>query len=60
MSKIVKISVTCPQCATKLAVPITEADEEVYLSDGDQFRLGDTMFRVSIAEQSLSSGELTI
>lgn len=37
-----------------------EADEEVYLSDGDQFQLGDTMFRVSIAEQSMSSDELTV
>lgn len=26
MSKTVKISVTCPQCTTKLAVPITESD----------------------------------
>lgn len=26
MAKIVKISVTCPRCATKLAVPVTEAD----------------------------------
>ena len=36
-----------------------EADEEVYLSDGDQFRIGETMFRVSIAEQSMSSDDLT-
>lgn len=36
-----------------------EADEEVYLSDGDQFRIGDTTFRVSIAEQSMSSDDLT-
>ena len=37
-----------------------EDDEEVYLSDGDQFRLGDTAFRVSIAEQSMRSDELTV
>lgn len=29
-----------------------DADEEIYLSDGDTFRLGDTQFRVNIAEQS--------
>lgn len=29
-----------------------DADEEVYLSDGDTFRLGDTQFRVNIAEYS--------
>lgn len=37
-----------------------EADEEVYLSDGDQLRIGDTMFRVSIAEQSVKSDDLTV
>ena len=36
-----------------------EADEEVYLSDGDQFRIGETTFRVNIAEQSVSSDDLT-
>jgi len=36
-----------------------DADEEVYLSDGDQFRIGETTFRVSIAEQSMSSDDLT-
>lgn len=36
-----------------------EADEEVYLSDGDQFRIGETLFRVSIAEQSMNSDDLT-
>lgn len=36
-----------------------EADEEVYLSDGDMFRIGETTFRVSIAEQSMSSDDLT-
>lgn len=29
-----------------------DAEEEVYLDDGDQFRLGETTFRVNIAEQS--------
>lgn len=29
-----------------------DADEEVYLTDGDVFRLGDTQFRVNIAEHS--------
>ena len=29
-----------------------DADEEVYMSDGDTFRLGDTQFRVNIAEHS--------
>lgn len=37
-----------------------EPDEEVYLNDGDQFRLGDTLFRVSLAEQSMDSDELTV
>lgn len=36
-----------------------DADEEVYLNDGDQIRLGETMFRVSIAEQSMCSDDLT-
>lgn len=36
-----------------------EADEEVYLSDGDQFRLGETTFRVNIAECSGSDNDLT-
>ena len=36
-----------------------EADEEVYLKDGDQFRIGETTFHVSIAEQSTSSDDLT-
>lgn len=36
-----------------------DADEEVYLSDGDMFRLGETTFRVSIAKQSMSSDDLT-
>ena len=36
-----------------------DADEEVYLSDGDQFRLGETQFRVSIAEQSAGDNDLT-
>lgn len=35
------------------------ADEEVYLSDGDTFRLGETTFRVSIAEQSMGMDDLT-
>ena len=39
---------------TKLA-----ADEEVYLSDGDVFQLGDTQFRVSIADQKVDSDDLT-
>lgn len=29
-----------------------DADEEVYLTDGDTIRIGDTQFHVSIAEQS--------
>ncbi len=36
-----------------------DADEVVYLDDGDTFRLGETTFRVSIAEQSMSSDDLT-
>lgn len=36
-----------------------DIDEEVYLSDGDQFRIGETTFRVSITEQSMSSADLT-
>lgn len=36
-----------------------DADEEVYLSDGDQFRIGETVFRVNITEQSMSSDDLT-
>lgn len=36
-----------------------EPDEEVYLSDGDQFRIGETVFRVNITEQSMSSDDLT-
>ncbi|MBR1513180.1 MAG: FHA domain-containing protein [Bacteroidales bacterium] len=34
-----------------------DAEEEVYLSDGDQIRLGETTFRVNIAE--LSDNDLT-
>ena len=30
-----------------------DADEEVYLNDGAVFQLGDTQFRVSIAEGSM-------
>ena len=36
-----------------------DGDEEVYLSDGDTFCLGQTRFRVSIAEQSFDKDELT-
>ena len=36
-----------------------DADEEVYLSDGDQFRLGDTQFRINIAERSDEENDLT-
>lgn len=32
-----------------------EPDEEVYLSDGDTIRLGDTQFRVNIAEHSVKN-----
>ena len=32
-----------------------EPDEEMYLSDGDTIRLGDTQFRVNIAEQSVKT-----
>lgn len=37
-----------------------DAEDEVYLSDGDTFRLGETQFRVNIAEQSEESDDLTI
>ena len=36
-----------------------DVDEEVYLSDGDIFRLGDTQFRVNIAECSANENEQT-
>lgn len=36
-----------------------DAEEEVYLDDGDTFRLGDTQFRVNIAERSLGDNDLT-
>lgn len=36
-----------------------DADEEMYLTDGDQFRIGETTLRVSVAEQSMSSDDLT-
>ena len=36
-----------------------EIDEEVYLSDGDTFRLGETQFRVSITERSNGDDDLT-
>ena len=36
-----------------------DGDEEVYLSDGDTFCLGQTRFRVSIAEQRLDNDDLT-
>ena len=32
-----------------------DPDEEMYLSDGDTIRLGDTQFRVNIAEQSVKT-----
>lgn len=38
---------------------LLEADEEVYLSDGDTFLLGDTTFRVSFAEKSTDYDDLT-
>lgn len=37
-----------------------DADEEVYLSDGDQFRLGNTQFRINIAERSDEENDLTV
>lgn len=36
-----------------------DADEEVYLGDGDQFRLGDTTFKVTFAEKSADYEDLT-
>lgn len=36
-----------------------DAEEEMYLTDGDQFRIGETTFRVSVADQSMSSDDLT-
>lgn len=36
-----------------------DVDEEVYLTDGDIFRLGDTQFRVNIAECSANENEQT-
>lgn len=36
-----------------------DADEEVYLSDGAVFQIGDTSFRVSIAEQTMGSDDIT-
>lgn len=36
-----------------------DADEEVYLNDGAVFQLGDTQFRVSIAEESMKSDDPT-
>ncbi len=36
-----------------------DGEEEVYLSDGDTFCLGQTRFRVSIAEQSMDTDDLT-
>lgn len=36
-----------------------DADEEVYLNDGDQFRLGETTFHVNIAERSGDDNDLT-
>ena len=37
-----------------------ETDEEIYLSDGDTFRLGETQFRVNIAERDEDSNDMTI
>ena len=34
-------------------------DEEIYLSDGDVFRLGDTQFRVTLSEKSDNYDDLT-
>ena len=36
-----------------------DADEEVYLGDGDTFRLGDTKFHVHFAEKSTDYDDLT-
>ena len=36
-----------------------DGDEEVYLADGDTFFLGQTQFRVSIAEQRVDNDDLT-
>lgn len=37
-----------------------EADEEVYLTDGDIMQIGDSQFRVRITEQAMDSNDLTI
>lgn len=36
-----------------------DTDEEMYLTDGDQFRIGETIIRVSVADQSMNSDDLT-
>lgn len=36
-----------------------DADEEMYLTDGDQFRIGETTLCVSVANLSMSSDDLT-
>ena len=37
-----------------------EPDEEIYLKDGDVFQIGSTNFKVSITEQTMDTGDLTI
>ena len=58
-----KIGFTLKDLGSKNGISLNgtklEADEEVYLSDGDTFRLGDTSFRVSITEQTMTSDDLT-
>ena len=38
---------------------VLASDEEVYLSDGDIIQLGDTQFKVNMAEHTNDAGEMT-
>ncbi len=58
-----KVGFTMKDLGSKNGVSLNdsklEPDEEVYLNDGDIFQLGDSCFRVSIADQKMDSDDLT-
>lgn len=58
-----KIGFTLKDMGSKNGIELNgsklDPEEEVYLTEGDQFRIGDTLFRVSITEQSVNDNDLT-
>lgn len=58
-----KIGFTLKDLESKNGVELNgekiDSEEEIYLNDGDIFRLGDTQFRVSLSEKSDNYDDLT-